>query len=52
MAIDTKDDLESMKHAIDKAGKSLGYNEVVIAEVVSSLISLLSYQQDLGSMLS
>ena len=43
MAEDTRDDflLEFMKHAIDKAGKSVGYNEAkelqwkVIAEVAS-----------------
>ena len=48
-----------LKHAIDKTGKFLGYNEVKklqwkgIAEVVSDhMISLLAYRQGLGSMLN
>ena len=46
------------KHALDKAGMSLGYNEVkelqwkVITEVVSAVMSLLSYQKGFGSVLN
>ena len=46
-----------MKHAIDKAGKSLEYNEVKdfsrksLLKLWAAKISLLSYRKDLGSML-